>query len=78
VVAWISYLKIQIEFSMPWIGPAKDGEMQALAQLVAHIPHKGEQMVRYYGYWQHNGFYSNKSRGRAEINSSRWDSRLAG
>ena len=28
-----------------------------LAQLVTHIPHKGEQMVRYYGY------YSNKSRG---------------
>ena len=31
--------------------------MQALAQLVTHIPNKGEQMVRYYG------FYSNKSRG---------------
>jgi hypothetical protein len=28
-----------------------------LAQLVTHIPNKGEQMVRYYGY------YSNKSRG---------------
>ena len=28
-----------------------------LAQLVPHIPNKGEQMVRYYG------FYSNKSRG---------------
>lgn len=28
-----------------------------LARLVAHIPGKGEQMVRYYGY------YSNKSRG---------------
>ena len=28
-----------------------------LAQLVIHIPNKGEQMVRYYGY------YSNKSRG---------------
>ncbi len=28
-----------------------------LAQLVTHIPNKGEQMVRYYG------FYSNKSRG---------------
>jgi len=26
---------------------------------VTHIPNKGEQMVRYYGY----GFYSNKSRG---------------
>ena len=31
--------------------------MQTLAQLVTHIPDKGEQMVRYYG------FYSNKSRG---------------
>jgi hypothetical protein len=28
-----------------------------LAQLATHIPNKGEQMVRYYG------FYSNKSRG---------------
>ena len=28
-----------------------------LARLVTHIPGKGEQMVRYYGY------YSNKSRG---------------
>ncbi len=28
-----------------------------LARLVTHIPSKGEQMVRYYGY------YSNKSRG---------------
>ncbi|MCP3896476.1 MAG: hypothetical protein GY683_01155 [Moraxella sp.] len=28
-----------------------------MAQLVTHIPNKGEQMVRYYGY------YSNKSRG---------------
>ena len=28
-----------------------------LAQLTTHIPHRGEQMVRYYG------FYSNKSRG---------------
>ena len=28
-----------------------------LAQLTTHIPNKGEQMVRYYGY------YSNKSRG---------------
>jgi hypothetical protein len=27
-----------------------------LAQLVTHIPNKGEQLVRYYGY------YSNKSR----------------
>jgi hypothetical protein len=29
-----------------------------LAQLVTHIPDRGEQMVRYYG------FYSNKSRGK--------------
>ncbi|CAB1057681.1 hypothetical protein D1BOALGB6SA_2434, partial [Olavius sp. associated proteobacterium Delta 1] len=28
-----------------------------LAQLVTHVPNKGEQMVRYYG------FYSNKLRG---------------
>ena len=31
--------------------------MDWLAQLVTHIPNKGEQIVRYYG------FYSNKSRG---------------
>ena len=31
--------------------------MDWLAQLVTHIPGKGEQMIRYYG------FYSNKSRG---------------
>jgi hypothetical protein len=43
---------------------AKDGSssktflaLDWLAQLVSHIPGKGEQMVRYYGY------YSNKSRG---------------
>jgi len=50
---------------MPWIGPAK-GRRDApqtgckhkhSPQLVSHIPNKGEQMVRYYG------FYSNKSRG---------------
>jgi hypothetical protein len=33
------------------------GALDWLAQLVTHIPTKGEQMVRYYG------FYSNKSRG---------------
>jgi ribosomal protein S27E len=33
------------------------GALDWLAQLVTHIPNKGEQMVRYYG------FYSNKSRG---------------
>ena len=33
------------------------GALDWLAQLVAHIPNKGEQMVRYYAY------YSNKSRG---------------
>jgi hypothetical protein len=32
-------------------------ELDWLAQLVTHIPNKGDQMVRYYGY------YSNKSRG---------------
>jgi hypothetical protein len=31
--------------------------LDCLAQLVTHIPNRGEQMVRYYG------FYSNKSRG---------------
>ena len=43
---------------------SKDGKssktftaMDWLAQLVTHIPNKGEQLVRYYGY------YSNKSRG---------------
>lgn len=43
---------------------AKDGKssktydaLDWLAQLVTHIPNRGEQMVRYYGY------YSNKSRG---------------
>ena len=43
---------------------AKDGKgsktftaLNWLAQLVTHIPNKGEQLVRYYGY------YSNKSRG---------------
>jgi len=46
---------------------AKDGgssktflALDWLAQLVSHIPGKGEQMVRYYGY------YSNKSRGMRE------------
>lgn len=33
-----------------------------LARLVTHIPAKGEQMVRYYGY------YSNKSRGMRKKN----------
>jgi len=43
---------------------AKDGSssktflaLDWLAQLVSHIPGKGEQLVRYYGY------YSNKARG---------------
>ena len=43
---------------------SKDGEttktfdaLDWLAQLTTHIPNKGEQMIRYYG------FYSNKSRG---------------
>ena len=36
---------------MPWTGPAEYVGMQTLAQLVSHIPNKGEQMVRYYGYY---------------------------
>jgi hypothetical protein len=32
--------------------------MQALAAMCSHVPDKGEQLVRYYG------FYSNVSRGR--------------
>ncbi|MBW1801944.1 MAG: hypothetical protein JRJ85_14570 [Deltaproteobacteria bacterium] len=32
--------------------------MQALAAMCSHVPNKGEQMVRYYGY------YSNVSRGK--------------
>jgi len=34
------------------------GGMQALAAMCSHVPNKGEQMVRYYGY------YSNVARGR--------------
>jgi len=34
------------------------GGMQALAAMCSHVPNKGEQMVRYYGY------YSNVSRGK--------------
>ena len=34
------------------------GGMQALAAMCTHVPNKGEQMVRYYGY------YSNVSRGK--------------
>jgi len=36
------------------------GGMQALAAMSSHIPDKGEQMVRYYGY------YSNVCRGRRQ------------
>jgi hypothetical protein len=32
--------------------------MQALAAMCSHVPNKGEQMVRYYGY------YSNVARGK--------------
>jgi len=38
-------------------GPLRIRALDWLAQLFTHIPNKGEQMVRYYGY------YSNKSRG---------------
>jgi len=39
------------------LAPPKGSGMQAFAQLVTHIPNRGEQMVRYYGY------YSNRARG---------------
>ena len=48
---------------------AKDGRttktfpaMDWLAHLITHIPNKGEQMVRYYGY------YSNKAQGMRKKN----------
>ena len=44
---------------------SKDGKkenvfdaLERLAAMCSHVPHKGEQMVRYYGY------YSNVSRGK--------------
>ena len=47
---------------------AKDGKdtkvfptMEWLAAMCSHVPNKGEQMVRYYGY------YSNVSRGKRQI-----------
>jgi hypothetical protein len=40
------------------VAPPKDGGMQALAAMCSHVPNKGEQMVRYYGY------YSNVARGK--------------
>jgi len=41
--------------------------MQALAAMCSHVPNKGEQMVRYYGY------YSNVSRGkRKNQNQDEW------
>ncbi len=40
------------------MAPLKDSGMQALAAMCSHVPNKGEQMVRYYG------FYSNVSRGK--------------
>jgi hypothetical protein len=43
---------------MRWSGPAKYKGMQALAAMCSHVPDKGEQMVRYYG------FYSNVVRGQ--------------
>ena len=47
---------------MPWNGPAEDGGMQAIAAMCSHVPNKGEQMIRYYGY------YSNVSRGNRKKN----------
>lgn len=38
--------------------------MEWLANLCSHIPNRGEQMVRYYGY------YSNVSRGKRQKESS--------
>jgi len=52
----------------PWSpdGTIKGG-MQALAAMCSHVPNKGEQMVRYYGY------YSNVSRGkRKKQNQDEW------
>jgi len=50
---------------------SKDGKktkiflaMEWLAAMCSHIPNKGEQMVRYYG------FYSNVSRGKRQKNSN--------
>ena len=41
--------------------------MQALAAMCSHVPNKGEQMVRYYGY------YSNVKRGRRKNkNQDEW------
>ena len=57
-------LSCDFGFAALKIGQSKDGKttktfdaLDWLAQLVTHIPNRGEQMVRYYG------FYSNKSRG---------------
>ncbi|MBL7174088.1 MAG: hypothetical protein ISS68_14760 [Desulfobacteraceae bacterium] len=40
------------------MAPPKGDGMRALAAMCTHVPDKGEQLVRYYG------FYSNVSRGR--------------
>ena len=40
------------------MAPLKDSGMQALAAMCSHVPDKGEQLLRYYGY------YSNVSRGK--------------
>jgi hypothetical protein len=49
------------------MAPPKNGGMQALAAMCSHVPNKGEQMVRYYGY------YSNVSRGkRKKQNQDEW------
>ena len=39
--------------------------LEWLAAMCSHIPNKGEQMVRYYGY------YSNVSRGKKKINNTK-------
>jgi hypothetical protein len=40
------------------MAPPKGGGMQAQAAMCSHVPNKGEQMARYYG------FYSNVARGK--------------
>jgi hypothetical protein len=47
------------------MAPPKSGGMQALAAMCSHVPNKGEQMARYYG------FYSNVARGKRKILSGK-------
>ncbi len=46
------------------MAPPKDGGMQALAAMFSHVPDKGKQQVRYYG------FYSNVARGKRKKRDS--------